>query len=77
MKVKGRFVVSDVFIGKTAVTYVTLVDMECGGMWKLSVNGVVDVKPGSIVNADLVVKGGLDPSGGSYLKFIDGTMVPE
>jgi len=77
MKVSGRFVISDIYISDKGSSYLTLVDLEDGGMVKVSQKGVSAAKIGSIVRLEATIKGRLKEGGAVSLDIVGGTMVAE
>lgn len=73
MKITGRFVVSEIYVGTKGSTYYTLVDLsDVGGQVKLSVkDGEFKVLRGEIIEGEMVVKGSYGQYGQTlYLKGV-------
>jgi len=57
MKIQSKAIVNDVFVKKDkGRTYLTFIDLETGGIYNLSLDGITSLKPGDSATIEAIVK---------------------
>lgn len=78
MQIATKAVISEIYKSeKSGRQYVTFVDLDDGGQFKLVFEGELIAKEGQIVDVAVVVKARIVQGGGVTLTFTRGTISPD
>lgn len=75
MKLLCNAVHTEKYVTDKGRAYLTFVDLDQGGQFRISVDGDVDLKPGEMVKLDLMIKAGSSPKIGMFLQHVGGNII--